>query len=117
MSHEMYTQLDAPDGKVIAECPCCSADGVLYQYQKHKDGPATKVVMCANGDRIGPQSGIAGEGCPLYMPGDEHYRATIREAIAYWNDYSRALRAIRRKKNWERHSALREGAKATGEAS
>lgn len=107
MNDELFTKLEIPAGKVIAECPCCSSDGELYQFQKDKDGPASKVVMCANGTAFGPQSGVANEGCPLYMPGDDHYRATIREAIAYWNDYSKELQAIRRKNSWARHSAPR----------
>lgn len=114
MTHELYTQLDVPAGYVIAECPCCASDGLLYQFQKEEDGPATKVIMCANGDAFGPQQGVAHEGCPLYMPDDDHYRATIREAIAYWNDYSKALQAIRRKNSWARHSALRDGTQTTG---
>jgi hypothetical protein len=47
--------------------------------------------MCSNGVALGPQDGIANEGCPLYMPSDGHYRATAREAIKYWNEFAQAL--------------------------
>lgn len=107
MTHELFTKLDLPAEYTIAECPCCSSDGVLYQFQKTPDGPASKVVMCANGDRFGPQDGVNDEGCLLYMPPEGHYQATIREAVSYWNSYCNALQSMRRKNAWARHSALR----------
>lgn len=75
-----YTRLDIPAGTHIEPCPCCSSDGVLFQYIDDA-GDATKVVMCSHGDAIGPQSGVTMEGCPLYFPRREGYRATIRECI------------------------------------
>lgn len=108
MTHELFTKIDPPDGYTISECPCCSSDGVLYQFQKIEGGAATKVVMCANGDRFGPQDGIQDEGCLLYMPPEGHYQATIREAVSYWNSYANSLQAMRRKNAWARHSVLRD---------
>jgi hypothetical protein len=35
------------------------------------------------------------EGCPFYMPGDGHYRETIRDAVRYWNELARAIVALR----------------------
>jgi len=54
-----------------------------------------KVVMCSTAEGIGPQDGIANEGCLLYMPGDDFYRPTQREAIKHWNAFATALTALR----------------------
>lgn len=107
-----YTRLDIPAGTHIEPCPCCSSDVELFQYIDDA-GDATKVVMCSHGDAIGPQSGAVRDGCPLYMPNNNFYRATIREAVKYWNEFAKALTALNRKNSWQRHKqgVLREGAK------
>lgn len=105
--HDDYKQIQFPEGSVHELCPCCGADPELWQYSTSPDGPATKVVMCSTADPIGPQAGLVNEGCPLYMPPDDHYRATIREAIKFWNDFSKALTALQRKNRWAHHNAMR----------
>lgn len=100
-----YTRLNIPDGTRFEPCPCCASEPELWQFSE-VDG-ASKVVMCSNGTAFGPQSGIADEGCPLYMPPQGFYRATIREAAAYWNEYAKALVSQQRKNRWKAHQVLR----------
>lgn len=103
--HDDYKPLDTPEGLEL--CPCCGGTPELWQYSTAPDAPATKVVMCKTNEPIGPQDGLTNEGCPLYMPPDHHYRATIREAIKYWNDFAKALTALQRKNRWEHAQVLR----------
>lgn len=113
---EEYLRLTTPEGLEL--CPCCGAQPELWEYQPVQDGPATKVVMCATGEAIGPQAGMVNGGCPLYMPNDDHYRATIREAVKFWNDFAKALTALQRKNRWEHAKVLRATPAApSGEAS
>ncbi len=106
---EMYKQVDAPQGSSILPCPCCGAEAHVWQYSESEAAPTTKAVMCDNGDKFGPQDGIRNEGCLLYMPPDDFYRPTIREAVKYWNDYTKALMAIQRRNRWKTASVLRNG--------
>lgn len=106
-----YTQLAIPPEKVIEPCPVCGSDATLWQYISEEDGNAQKVVMCAHGDAIGPQDAGVLWGCLLYMPPNDFYAATIREAISHWNEFAKALNALRRQNNWNRHRALRKESK------
>jgi hypothetical protein len=103
-----YKQLEIPESSTMELCPCCGGKPELWQYTATPGGPTTKVVMCATVEPIGPQDGLTNEGCPLYMPPDCHYRATIREAVTFWNDFAKALTALQRKNRWAEHSALRQ---------
>jgi len=94
-----YQKLETP--AVVVRCPVCGGPASLWQYQKSADGPASKVVMCDNGEAFGPQDGMTNEGCLLYMPPDGHYKARILEAVNYWNDYAKALNTMRRGNNWK----------------
>lgn len=96
--HDEYKRLATTPETSLAPCPCCGATPELWQYSKTADSPSTKTVMCSNHDPIGPQcssGGFVTEGCVLYMPPDDFYRPTIREAIQYWNEYAAALTAQR----------------------
>ncbi len=111
---DLYKQLDTPAGTTLLPCPCCGAESQIWQYAKSADSPATKTVMCSNGDAIGPQESLAGlqdSGCLLYMPPDDFYRATIREAVKYWNEYAKALQAMQRANRWKTAQVLRDTAK------
>jgi hypothetical protein len=110
---EQYTQLTAPDGTTFEPCPCCASTPELWQYELPTGG-ATKVVMCSNGTAFGPQDGIANEGCPLYMPDDGFYRATIREAVRYWNEYAKALVKQQRANRWANAQVLGQPARTDG---
>lgn len=91
----------------IEKCPCCGGAARLWRYSEDENAPTSKVVMCETTDAIGPQDGLANEGCPLYMPGNGHYKATEREALKYWNEFSKALTALQRKNRWEHSQILR----------
>lgn len=100
-----YTLLSLPEGP-IELCPCCGAEPELWQYISRPDAVASKVVMCTTGDPIGPQDST-NAGCPLYMPPNQHYCATIREAVKFWNEFSKALTALQRKNRWDHAEVLR----------
>ena len=107
--YEMYKQIDTPQGVSLLPCPCCGMDAKLWRYAKSETDSSTPVVMCENGDKLGPQDGHANEGCLLYMPPDNFYRATIREAVRYWNEYADALMTMQRKNRWKTACVLRNG--------
>ena len=106
---ELYKKAELPAGAHVEPCPVCGADAELWQYSKDfKNGPIDKVVMCANGERFGPQDGAVNEGCLLYMPPQDFYRGRVVEAVKFWNQYAKALNAQRRGRNWKRAQVLRE---------
>lgn len=90
-----YTRLSTPGGTHIEHCPVCAAGPEVWQYIAKEGDVAQKLVMCSHGDEIGPHDALAGGGCPLYMPPQSFYRPTIREAVKHWNDYAKALLALR----------------------
>lgn len=85
----------APGPETIAACPVCGAEAVAWSYSSTPAAPMQRVVMCSNGEAFGPQEGFANEGCLLFMPPDEFYKATIREAVRFWNEYAEALVSLR----------------------
>lgn len=90
----MYRRIEGKDACLEA-CPVCGKPAELWRYSENKDGPSHPVAMCSNGERFGPQDGIQGEGCLLYMPPEDFYRSREVEAISYWNAYAQALIAMR----------------------
>lgn len=109
MAKEEYKKVELPAG--VERCPVCGSGVELWHHSDDfANGPIAKVVMCANGDAFGPQDGIAFAGCLLYMPPASFYKATAREAVKFWNEYSKALNAQRRGRNWEHAKVLREDA-------
>jgi hypothetical protein len=92
---DQYLRLDVPAGTFLDACPCCGSAPELWQYQKGEDASASKAVMCSLGEPIGPQGFLSNEGCPLYLPCDDFYHSTIREAAKYWNEYACALTTVR----------------------
>jgi hypothetical protein len=105
--HDDYKRLELPAGAALLPCPVCAADAELWQYSEADNGPTSKVGMCSRGEAFGPQSGIKNEGCLLYMPPDDFYRPTAREAVRFWNDYASALMKIQRAGRWARANVLR----------
>lgn len=93
--HDDYKPLDTPHGLTLERCPVCGSEGALWQYSTSPTAPTTKAVMCGHGDAIGPQDGVKNEGCLLYMPPDNFYRATIKDAVRHWNEFAKALTALR----------------------
>lgn len=95
-SPEMYVELvKAGDLPQALACPCCGSPPTLWQYTEI-GGTTSKVVMCDNGDPI-IDSDFPAEmtGCLLFMPPPSFYKATRREAIAYWNAYAENLTRLR----------------------
>lgn len=114
---ELYKKAELPAGLHAEPCPVCGADAEFWQYSEDfKNGPIDKLIMCSNGDRFGPQDGVANEGCLLYMPPQDFYRGRVAEAVKFWNQYAKALNAQRRDRNWERAKVLRRVIPATKEA-
>ena len=102
-----YKRLDTPSGAHLEPCPCCGSIPKVRQYVDDL-GDTTKVVMCSFGSPIGPQNDELSNGCPLYFPSMEAYRATIREAVEYWNEFAKALTAIRRESRREARKVMRD---------
>ena len=102
--NDEYKRLDTPSDAHLEPCPCCGSNPRVRQYVNDL-GDTFQVVMCTFGDSIGPQNDELSNGCPLYFPSMEAYRATIREAVQYWNEFAKALTAIRR----ENHRRAEEG--------
>jgi hypothetical protein len=92
--HDNY-KLVTGHGKQIAPCPVCSAAGEVWRYSESPSSPTATAVMCARGEAFGPQEPGVHEGCVLFMPPQEFYKATIREAVNYWNEYAEAVRQLR----------------------
>jgi hypothetical protein len=108
--NELYRLAERHPCRTIEPCPICGADAELWEYSDDFENAAvTKVVMCTNADRIGPQVGGLNDGCMLYMPPEEFYHPRIVAAVDYWNSYAVAIGIQRRKRNWDRSSALRDG--------
>lgn len=106
-AHDDYKQLELPETP-LEVCPVCASKAELWQYSKSETDFTSKTVMCSNGDAFGPQDGIADEGCLLFMPPHEFYKATIREAVKYWNEYAKSLTRIQRANRWANYKVLRD---------
>ena len=106
MAHEMYKQLPVPEAHIEC-CPVCGGAPSLWQFSQAPDDPVQRLVACEHSDSIGPQDGMVMDGCLLYMPPNDFYRPTEREAIRYWNEFAKALTALQRKNRWARAQVLR----------
>lgn len=113
--HDDYKPVDLsqfatapPNGWTPLEpCPVCGSEAALWQYSESETTPRRLLVCCTHGDAIGPQDGLTNEGCLLYMPPDNFYRETIRDAVRYWNEFAKALSTLRRANNWKNARVLR----------
>lgn len=114
--HDDYKQLDIPQGVTLEPCPVCRSASELWQYSESETAPRRLLVCCTHGEAIGPQDGLTNEGCLLYMPPDNFYRETIRDAVRYWNDFAKALNTMRRQNNWQAAQVLRKHPKEPTEA-
>lgn len=93
--HDDYKPLDGAGWTPLEPCPVCGSEAALWQYSASETTPRKLLVCCTHGDKIGPQDGLTNEGCLLYMPPDNFYRETIRDAVRYWNEFAKALTAMR----------------------
>jgi hypothetical protein len=103
-----YKKGDLPETTYISPCPVCGADAELWLFSNDfANGPIEKVICCSNGYRFGPQTSELNAGCLLWMPPCDFYRGRVVEAVNYWNEYAKALSAIRRARHWTRARVLR----------
>lgn len=93
-THDDYKRLDLGAYR-LERCPVCGAAAELWQYSESDAAPTSKAGMCSRSDAIGPRDEFVSDGCLLLMPPQDFYRATIREAVAYWNAFAAALVAMR----------------------
>jgi hypothetical protein len=117
-THNDYRLCSIPAGVFIEPCPCCGAEAAVWDFSERPDQIVRRVVMCSHGTAIGPQDGLVNEGCLLYMPHDQFYRDTAKDAVRYWNEFARSLGILARSNRWQRAKALRttpEGAAKGGE--
>ena len=114
MTHDMYRRMQPPPKTAIEPCPVCGSEAVVWEFSEYPKDPVQRVVMCENGEKIGPQSGLTHEGCLLYLPPNEFYHGRGADAVRYWNEYAKALTAYRRKRGWETHQAMRQSAAKEG---
>jgi len=105
-AHDEFKRMETPE-EHMEPCPCCGADAELWQRSTSPTSPCTKFGACTTSYAIGPQDGLCSDGCLLYMPPDSFYKATIREAVKYWNEFAKALAAAQRANRWERAQVLR----------
>jgi len=97
MNH-VYRPMEPQPADAVDECPCCGDKASVWEYVESPNHPVTRVVMCDYSGSIGPRDAAVYEGCLLHMPPDDFYQPTGREAVRYWNEYARALTAVRRAK-------------------
>ena len=93
--HEQYRHMQPQPTEKPVACPLCGGDAIVWEFSESMDSTVTRVVMCEHGDAIGPQDGLVNCGCLLYMPPDQFYRATGRDAVNYWNRFALALDELR----------------------
>lgn len=93
MIHEIYLKLPTPEG--LSPCPCCGAQAELYQVRFEKGGPASKHVCCSRDGYLIRTDDLDSVYCPLSLPSDSHSRATVREAVALWNELADVLTTLR----------------------
>ena len=79
----------------LERCPVCGAGAELWQHSLSPTDPTSKAGMCSRSDAIGPRVDVFSDGCLLNLPPQDFYKATIREAVAYWNAFATALGAMR----------------------
>lgn len=74
-----FRQLPTPTG--LNECPGCGSTPELWE--RHCGDYYHKVVACPNNGKKDPDF-----QCPFYYPPECFYKATKREAIAYWQKHT-----------------------------
>jgi hypothetical protein len=96
MPHIDFKKLPIPHESHLELCPVCGSGAELWQYSDSVESPTRKLVRCTNYDGFGPQVREVFEGCLLCLPPHEFYKATVHEAVTYWNEYALALAALRK---------------------
>lgn len=96
--YESYTLVSSEEAcreNSVHTCAVCGSGVELFAYATSPDEPRKYAVMCTHSEKFGPQDHLIGPGCVLYMPPNEFYCPTEREAIGYWNAWSAAVEDLR----------------------
>jgi hypothetical protein len=94
-AHNTYRLMEPPPAEPLEACPCCGSVSSVWEYIDEPGSDVQRVVMCGHSGGVGPRDALVYEGCLLQMPPADFYRATGREAVRYWNEYAKALTALR----------------------
>ena len=106
--HEEFKLISTPEGTTLAPCPVCGTSSELWRRSESPSAPSHVAVCCANGESIGPQNALMSEGCLLFMPPEDFYRSTIREAVQYWTEFASALQILQRANRWKNADVMRD---------
>lgn len=92
--HEDYRRVLTPP-EPLEPCPLCGADAEMWDFSTSFTAPQTHVVSCPTAADLGPRESPMYPGCLLYMGPLDFHRSTRRDAARYWNEYARAVVALR----------------------
>ena len=101
MTRDTFTKLEN-HGLTLAACPLCGAAAELWERAGERS--TNKAGMCSHDDPLGPIE----SGCPMFIPPEDFFRPTRREAAHAWNMFARTV-ALKR-------SGIKEEACICGEA-
>ncbi len=92
-AHEMYREMHPQPSEPIATCPLCGSKALVFDFSEKPDDIVTRVVMCEMGEAKSeddpcPRDALAYSGCPFFMPPDDFYQPTGRQAVRYWNEFA-----------------------------
>ena len=93
--HDQYRPMVPQPTEPTHRCPLCGSPAQVWEFSEKPDDIVTRVVMCDRGDDLGPRDGMAYCGCVLYMPPNDFYKGTGRDAVRYWNAYAEACEQAR----------------------
>jgi hypothetical protein len=83
-----------PQPPGIVPCPVCGSSALAWRLSDTPNSPTVTAVMCEYSDPIGAQNPLYA-GCLLFLPPTDFYRATAREAVAFWNTFAADLIKLR----------------------
>jgi acyl carrier protein len=107
-THEEHKQLPIPEGQEISPCPVCGAEAELWQFSESPTSPTSKFVACPTGSSSTlKREDLTNGGCLLFLPPDDFYRATAKNAIQYWNEFAKNVAELREKNLAERSKPKR----------
>jgi hypothetical protein len=81
--HDQYRPMVPQPAEPAHRCPLCGSPAQVWEFSEKPDDIVTRVVMCDRGDDV------------LYMPPNDFYQGTGRDAVRYWNAYAEACEQAR----------------------
>lgn len=79
-------------------CPVCGAEAEMWQFAEKEGDVAQRLVCCTSGEASEAFAGARGHllgGCLLFMPPQDFYQPTARQAERHWNEFARACEQAR----------------------